>query len=199
MLLIIVVAFSLWTWGYVLTPATAARSATLGDLSSSRQLIYLLTHPFSIPAIAISTISTYWYFYISTAIGVFGWLELWMSQWAYILIGGTFFIVSFSAMSERKACIPNAAFGISATIGASLTFGALYLTWIPVFGSHLVTGVQGRYFIPLLFPAFLSITSILKERNMKLAIHYFNGCSLVCSVLSRDYAAGRKVLYCINK
>ena len=43
----------------------------------------------------------------------------------------------------------------------ALIFAAEYLTWTPV-GSMEISGVQGRYFIPLLIPAFVIFNNRIK-------------------------------------
>jgi uncharacterized membrane protein len=158
---VVLVLFAFWIDKFVLTEAQAIRASRLGNVSASQQLSFLLASPFSVLSIAVHTIGSLWWRYIQGVIGIFGWLDTAMGKWFYYL--AAFCIASIAAITTtERSSRSNMAFLASAVLATALTFGALYLSWSKV-GSDIVSGVQGRYFIPILFPAALALPGIAKR------------------------------------
>ena len=92
------------------------------------------------------------YEYWRQAVGRLGWLNLWLPEW----IPAGFLVVFGIALccGPRVSSPPNGwqrtALAAAAIIGVLGVLLALYATFNGV-GSRHVRGVQGRYFIPILF------------------------------------------------
>ncbi|MGN6471550.1 MAG: DUF2142 domain-containing protein [Rhizobiaceae bacterium] len=158
---VVLFLFVLWVDKFVLTEAQALRTSRLGNVSPSQQLSFLLSSPLSIVSIAFRTISSLWWRYTQGMIGIFGWQDTTMSKWFYYL--AIFCIAAIAAITTtERSSRSNMAFLASAVLATALTFGALYLSWSKV-GSDIVSGVQGRYFIPIMFPAALALPGIAKR------------------------------------
>ena len=190
-----------WTLNCVSTEGFYARQASLQGVSSDDQLDYLMHNPSAITRIASDTLRYYGWFYAASAIGVLGWLDTWLSKWFYILaivIGVIVFVCSAVLDETRMRIGFRLSLFASSLLAAALVFGALYLTWTPV-GAARVEGVQGRYFIPVLLMAGLSISGLRELRLVRLPntllysiLLAFVSTSLahVCSVLIDRYYLG---------
>jgi len=157
----VLAAFAVWTLEFVLTEAQAARSARLGNVSATDQLDFLLSSPFSVFTVAWGTLTANLTFYYQSMVGRFGWLDAPMALWFYWLAGLSFAVTAGASALETKALPHGLAFALSAIVSATLTFGALYLSWTPV-GAGIVVGVQGRYFIPVLLPAVIALAGLAR-------------------------------------
>lgn len=160
----VIAAFVLWTVNFVFTDSSAARVASAG-VSSSKQFSFLLSHPFSIIDIALNTIKLMWWRYIFGIIGIFGWLDTPLGHWFYYLSILCVVIVAMATAFDGRIG-HNISFLLSTILATALTFGALYLSWSKV-GSDIVVGVQGRYFIPILFPAILALPGIASRFRLQ--------------------------------
>lgn len=164
-----VTCFILWIVTFVMTPQMAVRSAMLvgGEVSSSAQIEALLIDPLQIIPLAINTLASYGWFYAITAIGAFGWLEIYMPDWYYmsaIVIVLVIFGLSTTDPNPSPSISTKIAFGVAAIAASALVFASLYLVWSAV-GADIVSGVQGRYFIPMLFLAVFSIAGGIKVHS----------------------------------
>lgn len=162
--ILLLLAFALWTVEFVLTDAQNARLATLHNGSNAKQATFLLSSPFSVIPIAIHTIKANWLIYFKGMTGIFGWLDTPLNGWFYLF---TFICISVTFLKTLTE--PSLRLGlpflIASVLATALTFGALYLSWTPV-GGPIVEGVQGRYFIPILFPLFLSVAGAIRCANV---------------------------------
>lgn len=100
-------------------------------------------------------------FYGKSTIGILGWLNILLPDWAYFAIPAVLGLLLLLAVVgvDRRSPVPvpglSVAVLLSAILCVLLTFVALLLTWTPM-GAKTVQGVQGRYFIqPLLLMAFV--------------------------------------------
>jgi uncharacterized membrane protein len=164
---IVVTLFLLWIYKFVLTDATAARAARLG-VSSSEQVSFLLSNPIDIIKIAINTVEKMTWRYVQGAIGIFGWLDTTLKEWFYVLAILCSTAVAAITTTDKRIGY-NLIFLISALLATALTFGALYVSWSKP-GADIVSGVQGRYFIPIMFPTALALAGLATRRRLWLAI-----------------------------
>lgn len=158
--------YILWVATFVMTPQMAVRSALLmgEEVSSSAQIRALLLDPLQIIPLAFNTLTSYGWFYAITAIGAFGWLEIYMPDWYYmsaIIIMLVIFGLSTTDPNPSPSISTKIAFGVASIAASALVFASLYLVWSAV-GADIVSGVQGRYFIPMLFLAVFSIAGSFK-------------------------------------
>jgi len=132
---------------------------------ANKQLSYLLSNPKSIIKVAFMTLKTKGIGYLQSLIGCFGWLKFnlhYIFVWSYYIIFSIVVVSSKSMFKNSKLKIYILIL-ISAII--AIVFGGMYLTWTDYMLPY-VEGVQGRYFIPILFPLLL----ILIPKNSKLTI-----------------------------
>jgi uncharacterized membrane protein len=158
---IVILAFTFWTIEFLMTNAQAARVATLHrDVSSARQIELLLSSPLSVMSIAINTLELYGLSYVQGLIGIFGWLDTPLDTWFYVVALFCISGVAFLTMGDEPTGY-QLIFLLSALLASAFTFGALYVTWNKV-GSDIILGVQGRYFIPALFPSAIALAGITR-------------------------------------
>lgn len=119
-------------------------------VSMSGQFRYIINNPLSYISILINTIHVLGRFYINSFIGILGWLDTRLSGYIYdsyipiLLLVSIFDKRKDITINWKMRCIFGAVF-CSIFI---LIMTSLYMTWTKV-GSELVSGVQGRYFIPI--------------------------------------------------
>lgn len=89
--------------------------------------------------------------YVYAAIGVLGWLTLWLPGFVYqaVAIGLVAACVTRRADAPRLPLLSLVWCLLLFVGGAGLVMTAMYLVWTPV-GGWMVHGVQGRYLLPLL-------------------------------------------------
>ncbi len=119
--------------------------------STSQLLLHYAAHPLAFLRVVGASVANpdLAYAYRATFIGVLGWLDTWLPQWAYPALWsalGLCAIASVWGAKLRQA--PAARFlVVIAAIGcALLVFLALLVTWTP-HPAATVMGVQGRYFV----------------------------------------------------
>lgn len=155
-----------WTVGFMSMDGFAARQKTLVDVSSSEQIRYILGNPFVIFEISLTTIRLWWWDYVSSGIGILGWLDTGLSRLFYIFSIIVLIFVFIGSVSANRVELPKFfrwSLFASAISASALIFGALYLTWTPV-GFTSVQGVQGRYFIPILLIMAISVSNMNASR-----------------------------------
>lgn len=99
--------------------------------------------------------------YLYGIVGVFGWLHYHLNHiyiWIYYFV---IFLIVFSEENNLSKRIKIIMLLISFMIIGSI-FLAMYLSWTPI-NSYTIVGVQGRYFIPVLIPLLISLTSNKKK------------------------------------
>ena len=129
-----------------------------------QQFMTILNDPLRVFLIAESTIRQNIAFYYESAVGVFGWLDTYMPKSYYYVIALSLFLAATAALFDPKAT--RWSFDISmvaaATLCAALIFGAFYLYWTPL-GQVSISGVQGRYFIPVLMMTSVAIPTVKRS------------------------------------
>ncbi len=115
------------------------------------QARFVLTHPLDF-VLAIMH-SAHWqaWFYVTSTIGIFGWLTVAMPGYAYVSAGATLLgACLIGETTDQRLSLSRSTWCAFLLAGAVvLTFLAMYLDTTPV-GAPVVLGVQGRYFLPLL-------------------------------------------------
>ncbi len=121
-------------------------------VSVKGQLFFVLLHPFNFIQILANTLFTYNLGMLpSIIVGVWGWSEMPLPYWVYIIYIIALFIMAFLDKSSTKI-IPLQKYAI---LGLFLSITLIiflieYITWTFV-GAPIVNGIQSRYFIPI-FP-----------------------------------------------
>lgn len=120
-------------------------------------------------------------FLISSFIGSFGRLNITIgSFWIFIYLAGWI----ISAVTDETSKVPVTIFFRITTLAAIcgfiiLTFFALYEIWNPVGYSNDISGVQGRYFIPISLILGMPVLNLL---HVKTSPYKLNLCYLVTIV-----------------
>jgi uncharacterized membrane protein len=138
----------------LMKPAVALQDAA--HLAESRldpqaQLLFLLHNPLAIPGIARDTLQRNWWLYAAQAMGIFGWVDTPVKATFYLAMCGAGGLAGLAALFDQT--MPTARLRWSmlfvALAYSAGVFGALYLYSTGV-GDPIVSGVQGRYFLPSL-------------------------------------------------
>lgn len=165
--------------GYLLTriPGYFIKNVSTGMVNedivslTGHQINYLKSHPFAFfRAVYVSFFGNLPY-YISTMVATFGLIDTYVPQ---IICYLYLFLLLATAIVEMSNCefeiswlmrISSLLCYIVSFLGIFL---AMYLTWAPQevgVGSDIITGVQGRYFIPSLFLPFIVLKNKLLVKN----------------------------------
>lgn len=141
------------------------------------QLEFILSSPISYVKILFDTLSTYYFVYLTTALGAqLGWLTINLNQ-SYVFSYFILLIFIFLTDQEKtrkklqefeKWWIFLLCCGI-----VLLIFTSLYIQWNAV-RSELISGVQGRYFLPVVLLAVLLIDNHIKYNNRSNIKYYFS-------------------------
>ena len=150
--------------GYLLTriPGLFIKTVSTGTASNSvsltgQQTAYLKAHPLAFFQAVFVTCSTNATYYISTMVATFGLIDTYVPQficYLYLLLIIITGIVEMSKCSYEISWVMQISSILCYVLSFLGIFFAMYLTWAPQevgVGSDLITGVQGRYFIPALF------------------------------------------------
>ena len=121
------------------------------DADLHAQLAFVLTHTGTAVGALGASVQKLGWFYLLSMIGVFGWLTVAMPGYAYLLAAAALIVACLVGQrAESRLTLLHVAWCALLLVGAVLmTFLAMYLDATPV-GGHVVLGVQGRYFLPLL-------------------------------------------------
>ncbi len=120
-----------------------------------KQLAYILLNPISYIKVIGATWNYYSWFYFHSFVGSFGWLTIYLPNYAYFLFVVALSMAIMADLGYRFVLVRAQKILIS-VIALFYFVGLLtimYLVWTPVAG-EIVQGVQGRYFIPI-FPLVL--------------------------------------------
>jgi len=116
----------------------------------SGQVSFIIADPFRFLSIVASTIVNHFFYLAWQLIGVLGWLDTHLPKWFYLVSYATIGLVSLSDWTPNIKLSHWSKLIILAVVafGTLMVFTGIYIRWTPV-GGALVTGMQGRYFIPL--------------------------------------------------
>lgn len=157
-------------FGFALLPAIiwnilAAKLVTIGTLASPReQLLLMLAHPLHVALVLLVMLWNNVGVYMHSLVGNFGWLDVPCSPLAvkcWCLCA-----MVLPLFCDREHCVPMTWREATLFWGVpSLTYllisGSLYVTWSAIGGAR-VTGIQGRYFIPVLILPMLGMPAMFR-------------------------------------
>ena len=139
-----------------------------------KQFGFVMNHPLKYISYLCYNIKISRYFQLSSAVGLFGLLDTYNPTFITILIYINLVMIALSEGIREKIKINRLTkiliiiFAVSTIIGV---YTALYITWTSVelhkIGTKIITGVQGRYFIPIIMPLLL-LLSFNKGKNCKI-------------------------------
>lgn len=165
-----------------------------GNSLASEQLKYILNNPFDYGITILRSIKNLFNYYLSGIVGTFGLLDTnLITPFVFFFFIG-FILVGISDISlcEKKVTVFNRIIVILAVLASAFgIFTAMYIFWTSGLeglgvGADIISGVQGRYFIPLLSTTFLIFSNdwISKNRNLKkVAQILLNNCYLLSIVI----------------
>ena len=158
----------------------------------SKQLEFVLNHPFSYLKILLLNIKDQFVQQLYWMVGTFGLLDTYLPPlFMFISLINLIIVFITDGISEkikieyRQKIVASLSF----LLGIAGMYTAMYLYWtvdvLGVVGGDTITGVQGRYFIPLLIWIPFLCSNKLFNRNKKVlafSSNYFNKSVLITSV-----------------
>lgn len=154
--------------------AGAANDTRGGDVNAMEQVALILSHPLGYAKVWLENMKdTFWsYGFGVGSLGMLGYLAVTTcaSMMGLLLI----FTIATDNIdrSEKDLTVKQkVAFFLAAALSVAFVWGTLYLSFNPV-GATIINGVQGRYFIPLLFIFYL----LLRRRTIRNTMNpvYYN-------------------------
>lgn len=187
-----------WTWwmGAVVSAELANPGA-----NSDEQARYLLAHLGDVVPLAAHTLGAMADNYVRGFIGILGWIDTPLPKPYYLAAIAALAAATFAGLGQpARGGGRLALFALAAVVLTSAaTFAALYILWTPV-GAPVVTGVQGRYFLPIAMAAALvwqAVATPAPSRRLvrppSLAVLLFPALSVAAaadSVVRRYYENG---------
>ena len=132
-------------------------------VNSGEQVKFILGHIPSYLVIALRTTKVWATTWIRTMAGsMLGWLNVPIPSfgWGVILILFTFEAAITKSESKYNKWNYVVVSLITITLGYALILTSLYVQWTPV-QCEYINGIQGRYFIPLLFPGAFAVIIVI--------------------------------------
>ena len=139
----------------------------------AKQTHFVMNHPIKFTTYMLYSIKANRHFQLSSAVGLFGLLDTYNPTFITVLIYLNLFAIGLAEGIREKIKINRLTkaliiiFAIAVVIGV---YAALYITWTSVelhkIGTKVITGVQGRYFIPIIMPLLL-LLSFKKGKDKK--------------------------------
>ena len=156
--------------GYFIKNVSTGVSGSNSVSLTGQQIAYLKAHPFAFFKAFFATCSVNMTYYVSTMVATFGLIDTYVPQficYLYLLLIIVTGIVEMSNCQYEISWQLRISSVLCYVISFLGIFFAMYLTWAPQevgVGSDLITGVQGRYFIPALFlPVIVFKNSLLLQ------------------------------------
>lgn len=145
------------------------------DIRPSMQMKYIITHPLLMISIVFRTIYHSildWIGQISGATLATGLIQYSYAIWVTftILIAIELFTYSEEKYHNNSRSI-KVIIGIIVILICVLTFSSLYVQWTP-YKAMMISGIQGRYFIPLIIPISYIINRKYIESNIQKKLTY---------------------------
>ncbi len=130
------------------------------NVSPAKQLVFIIFNPFSFIKAIVSSISQNFEFFFQSFVGLFGWLTTKLPEFVYFIFVFLLCVALFRDTRDdfRLSKSQRYTFLTVFLLYFIAVMASMYLFWTSL-GSNAVTGVQGRYFIPvspLLFCLFVS-------------------------------------------
>lgn len=141
---------------------TGATSSLAG-----KQLAFIFSNPFKYANILYSNIVCQRNFQLTSLIGLFGLIDTYMPIPVIFIYYLYLFLIGLSEGVVNKHKITNKmkiVIIISFILIVTAIYTIMYISWTPVIlngkiGTKDISGVQGRYFIPIIFPLLMTLSS----------------------------------------
>lgn len=154
------------------------------------KFLYLTESPINAISILVETFRGMGVFYLESAVGVLGWLDVYLPDWYYILMGFVLLAAIVLLLGDSRASIWQPMrvplrildIGVFLVVVPGTVLGimfSLYLVESPV-GDMVVRGVQGRYFLPVIMALGLFLPGFSRVRA---SMSGWKGRSLEAAVL----------------
>lgn len=162
--------------------AGAANDTRGGDVNAMEQVALILSHPLGYAKVWLENVkNTFWsYGFGIGSLGVLGHLEATTcASMIGLLLIFTIATDNIDRSEKDLTVKQKVAFFLAAVLSVAFVWGTLYLSFNTV-GATVINGVQGRYFIPLLFIFyFLLRRKAIKNTMNPVYYHYIVfGCVL---------------------
>lgn len=157
--------------GYFIKEVTTGISNNAMSLTGN-QIAYMKSHPFSFFEAVYYTLMNNMTYYVSTTVATFGLIDTYVPSFICYLY---LLLIIIIAICEMSNCTFNVSWSMRITalscyaIAFLGIFLAMYVTWSPQevgVGSNVITGVQGRYFIPAMFLPLVIFKNNFLKKNM---------------------------------
>lgn len=138
---------------------------------AGEQLNYIISHPLAFFEATFKTLNQNMNFYIAGTVGLFGLIDTYMPSFIVYLYLLIIIIIGISDAFTTKVSISPLLRTMTVVIpflSILLVFFAMYWTWTPNLlgvGATEVSGVQGRYFIPMMVIPFMVFQTDKFARN----------------------------------
>lgn len=195
-------------FSYALSQAYIHLGIALTDQQNrhyASKFMYLTEHPLNAFMILFDTFRELGVFYLESAVGVLGWLDVYLPVWYYILMALIFLAAILLSLGDSRAVTKQPMRILDGLVFLAIVPGtilgilfSLYLVENPV-GDTVVRGVQGRYFLPVVMamgiflpclPKLQACMSGWKGRSLEAAVLLIPSLSfflVMQHVLSRYY------------
>jgi uncharacterized membrane protein len=139
-------------WSYCIK----ASVVTLGSTYPPAQISFILHNPITFLMVVMDTINNDWIRYSFELVGVLGWLDTILPRWIYFSYPAITILVAILSGSDGRKLSTKGRVMLLAVCLTSviLVETSLFIIWTKP-GARMVSGVQGRYFIPLVVPLLL--------------------------------------------
>ncbi len=151
---------------YLLTNVAAS-----GNSASSKQITFILKNPIKYLGYILYNIRSQRLFFINTTVGCFGLLDVYLPLFIIAIFLVNLFLISLAEGSTDKYKINYkiklALLGLVILCVIAI-FTVMYISWTSLMmktGQKDILGVQGRYFIPLIFPVLLVFSNSKIKAN----------------------------------
>jgi uncharacterized membrane protein len=189
-LLFLAIILAILTWSFF---SKSTYTTLVPNVAPSKQIHFILTHPFDLVGVILRTFLKDGIEYISQFIGKLGWLDTNLPSLfilSYIIMLGFVSLVNHRKdilISQMQKRILLLTFILNVILIATI----LYISWTPV-GKDMILGLQGRYFIPiapLLFLLLYNSKFQVKVKNigMIIALYSIVSATLTATVLLKRY------------
>lgn len=135
-------------------------SLLLDEANPRAQILYMLTDPFAFLLTLLKDAAAHGWTYLQGWINGYGyyyWIPPQIVSLFYLL--SLLAVLALDSTSEFINRKTRVIFLLVFAAGYTATIASLYVSYTPV-GAEQVSGVQGRYFVPLVLPLFLALASL---------------------------------------
>ena len=122
------------------------------DIDADRQIAHIVADPVRFVGVMVGSMLSHAIFYVESTIGLLGWKTVKLGNLAYLCgMAALALAVLRHEPARRRFAWWMSLLALGAVLlGWVLTESALYIRWSEV-GSKFIEGMQGRYFLPMLF------------------------------------------------